>query len=345
MGTRHIVIIGAGIVGASIAYALSRKGVNVTVVEALDAPGLGVSAASFGWITCAAGAPDIPAPIYRSRLEAIENYASLDAEFGGQICAPSRGALVWGTDEADTLDWAKRLEARGSEVRLVTRTEIAAMEPLIAAPPALAACFSREKAVDVSEASALLIRSACEAGAQVVYSQKVRSLDIRGGRVAGFRLDDRSIAADQVVVAAGGQSPALIGEMMPEHGVSMSPAALITLQADTGRFAHILDGDGLEIRSRRNGEMIVASGIEDGPEEEVKANLAQDVLAKVRRAFPAIANPRVTGVAIGQRPFLADDRPLVSAARDVDGLFLAVSHPGVILAPEIARQIGDMISR
>jgi glycine/D-amino acid oxidase-like deaminating enzyme len=152
------------------------------------------------------------------------------------------------------------------------------------------------------------------------------------------------MAADQVVVAAGAQSPALIADVMPEHGVYMSPAALITLQVDSGRFAHIIDGDDLEIRSRRNGEMIVASGLEDGPEEAVKANLAQDVLSKVRRAFPAIVNPRVTGVVIGKRPFLADDRPLVSVAPDVEGLFLAVSNPGVILAPEIARQIADMIS-
>lgn len=342
MGGPHIIVIGAGIVGASIVHTLSRKGAKVTIVDALEGPGLGVSAASFGWITCAAGDPDIPESVYRSRLEAIDSYAALDAEFGGQICAPSRGALVWGADDAETLDWAQRHEARGSHVQLVTRAEIAAMEPLIAAPPALAAHFPREKAVDVRDACALLIRSACEAGAQAIFGQEVRSLDIRGGRVAGVRLADRTIAADQVVVAAGAHSPALIGDVMPDHGVSMSPAALISLKADSGRFAHILDGGGLEIRSRRNGELIVASDVDDALEEQVKTDLAQDVLAKIRRVFPAIVNPRVTGVVIGQRPVLADDRPLVSAARDATGLFLAASHPGVILAPEIAHRIIDM---
>ncbi|MEM5473088.1 FAD-dependent oxidoreductase [Hoeflea sp. AS60] len=344
MGAQHVIIVGAGIVGASIAHALSHNGINVTVVDALESPGLGVSAASFGWITCAAGEPDIPEAVYRSRLEAIDNYKNLDAEFGGQIYAPSKGALVWGANDVETLDWAERHEARGSQVRLVSRKEITAMEPLIAAPPALAAHFPREKAVDVREACALLIRSAREAGAQILIGQKVQSLDIIGGRIAGVRLADRRVAADQVVVAAGVQSPALIADVMPEHGVYMSSAALITLQVDSGRFAHILDGDGLEIRSRRNGAMIVASGIEDGPEDLVKANLARDVLTKVRRTFPAIVNPRVTGVQIGHRPFLAGDRPLVSVAPDVEGLLLAVSHPGVILAPEIARQIGAMIS-
>jgi len=345
MGAHHIIVVGCGIVGALTAHRLSCAGVNVTVIDALEGPGLGVSAASFGWITCAAGDPGIPSRIYRSRLEAIDNYAVLDEEFGGQICAPSKGALVWGSNEAETLDWAQRHEARGSVVRLVSRTELAAMEPLMVDPPALAAHFACEKAVDVQDACALLIRSACEAGAQVVFNQKVLGLDVSKGRVAGVRLADRIIAADQVVIAAGAQSPVIIGDLMPEHGVSMSLAALISLRADAGKLAHILDGDGLEIRSRKNGEFIVASGVDDSQEEQIKAELARDVLSKFRLRFPAILNPRVTSVVIGQRPFLAKERPLVSAARDVEGLFLAACHPGVILAPEIARRITDIVIR
>lgn len=345
MGAHHVIIIGAGIVGASIAHRLSRAGVIVTVIDAFEGPGLGVSASSFGWITCSAGDPDIPEAVYRSRLEAIDTYAALDEEFGGRICAPSNGALVWGGNDAETLDWAQRHEARGSVVRLVSRAKLAAMEPLIADPPTLAAYFPREKAVDVRDACALLLRSACAAGAQVIFEQKVFGLEVRGGRIHGVRLADRIIEADQVVVAAGAQSPEILGEVMPEHGISMSPAALTSLRADGCRLRHIVDGGGLEIRSRRNGELIVASSVEEGPEDRVKSDLAQDVLSKVCRLFPAIVNPRVTGVEIGQRPFLAKERPLVSAARDVEGLFLAAGHPGVILAPEIARRIADMVIR
>tara|TARA_R110000850_G_scaffold42432_13_gene108882 strand:+ start:44 stop:439 length:396 start_codon:yes stop_codon:yes gene_type:complete len=77
LGAHHIVIIGAGIVGASIAHRLSRTNVNVTVIDALEGPGLGVSAASFGWITCSAGTPDLPELVYQSRLAAIDDYGRL----------------------------------------------------------------------------------------------------------------------------------------------------------------------------------------------------------------------------------------------------------------------------
>lgn len=342
MRAQHIIIIGAGIVGASITHRLSRTGVRVTVIDAFAAPGFGVSAASFGWITCAAGDPDSPERTYRARLEAIDSYKALDEEFGGQICTPSYGALVWGADDAETIAWARRHQARGSAVRLVARAELAAIEPLIATPPAVAAHFPRERAVDVQEACALLLRSACEGGAQTVFGQKVLGVEAAAGRITGVRLADRIIAADQVVVAAGTQSPSILGDLMPEHGVSMSSAALISLRADAGRFAHILDGSGLEIRSRRNGELIVASDVEKGHQDQIKAKLADEVLGKVRRLFPALANVHVTRVDIAQRPILDESRPLVSAASDVDGLFLAVSHPGVIIAPEIARRVIEM---
>ena len=125
----------------------------------------------------------------------------------------------------------------------------------------------------------------------------------------------------------------------------MSPAALVSLRADSGRLAHVAKGGDLEIRSRKNGELIVASGVEGGPEAPSKAKLAQEVLSKLQRLYPAIANPRVTSVEIGMRPVHDNDRPIVSAVVEVEGLYLAVAHPGVILAPEMARMVADKVCR
>ncbi|MGV6803572.1 MAG: FAD-dependent oxidoreductase, partial [Ruegeria sp.] len=45
----EIIVVGAGIVGASIAYQLARTGHTVTVIDR-DMPGAGASGRSFGWI-------------------------------------------------------------------------------------------------------------------------------------------------------------------------------------------------------------------------------------------------------------------------------------------------------
>ena len=47
--TRHVVIVGAGIIGAAIAFRLSQGGARVTVVEGA-LPASGASGRSFGWI-------------------------------------------------------------------------------------------------------------------------------------------------------------------------------------------------------------------------------------------------------------------------------------------------------
>ena len=343
MAQQHIVIIGAGIIGMSIAHALARTASKVTLVEALEGPGRGVSAASFGWITCAAGDPDIPEAVYASRLQAIDDHAALDRDLGNRWCAPSNGALVWGVTDAETRDWAHRHTARGSSVRLLDRARIADLEPMIAAPPALAAHFHRETAVDVRDACEVLLGRACDHGAAAIFGQKVTGLDVAGGRIAGVRLAGRTLPADRVIVAAGSASVRIVGDLMPDHGVTTSPAALVTLRVDSGRLGHILDGGGLEIRSRRDGELIVASGVDGGRDAGARAEMGRNVLARVRRMFPGLSNPRVERVEIADRPFLAEGRPLLSSARDVEGLYLAVAHPGVILAPEMSRLAMDLL--
>lgn len=345
MASQHVIIIGAGIVGSSIAHRISRTGAKVTVIDALEGPGRGLSSASFGWITCAAGSPDLPEPEYRQRLDGIASYGELDREFGGRLCAPSNGALVWGADEAETRDWASRHAAMGSPVRLLDRSEIAALEPMLAEPPALAAHFSREKAVDVRDACEVLLQSARHNGATTLFGQTVLGLDVAGGRIAGVRLSGQTIAADRVIVAAGAASAGIVGDVMPGHGIHTSPAALITLSVEGRRLGHILDGGGLEIRSRRNGEVIAASGVDAGRDNQTKAELGREVLERVRRIYPGLSNPRVERVEIADRPFIGEGRPLVSTTPDASGLYLAVAHPGVILAPQISALVAGMLEQ
>lgn len=73
---KHIVVIGAGIVGTSLAYHLADKGAKVTVVEAAEIAS-GVTATSFAWINTTHGKPD---PIAQLRREAIKEYHRLEAQ-------------------------------------------------------------------------------------------------------------------------------------------------------------------------------------------------------------------------------------------------------------------------
>jgi len=67
MASQHFIIVGAGIVGASLAFALTRLGERVSVIER-HAPAAGASSKSFAWLN--ANYPDT-ADYFQLRIEAL----------------------------------------------------------------------------------------------------------------------------------------------------------------------------------------------------------------------------------------------------------------------------------
>jgi glycine/D-amino acid oxidase-like deaminating enzyme len=88
---RDLVVVGAGIVGASVAYHAARAGAVVTLVDAGRLGG-GVTADSFAWI----GASGVrTGPAAGLRATATEEYHRLEAELSGLPVTWS-GSLSWG---------------------------------------------------------------------------------------------------------------------------------------------------------------------------------------------------------------------------------------------------------
>ncbi|HEY6738016.1 MAG TPA: FAD-dependent oxidoreductase, partial [Actinopolymorphaceae bacterium] len=96
MTDHSVVVVGAGIVGASLAYHLAIRGATVTVIDA-GLVGSGATRASFAWI----GRPiTSDAPSAPLRYLALEEYRRLESELPALAIRWS-GALSWeGFDEA-----------------------------------------------------------------------------------------------------------------------------------------------------------------------------------------------------------------------------------------------------
>lgn len=339
----HVTVIGAGIVGATIAYYLSRTDAKVRLIDARAGVARGVSGRSFGWVNYVTADPEAGAEIYRQRRSAFDHYRQLNKCLTGRLFGPPQGSLVWRSSASETERLVDAHVAHGSPTRIVSRAECANLVPVLAEPPKRAAYSPNDFALNVDDASELLVRCAKDAGVEVILGQPVEGIQAKAGNVAAVRSAGEWLATDIIVVAAGTASQQLLSDFEPSLGIDESPSVLIKIAAEGEMLGRILSGPDLEVRSRDENCLLVASSAPDDRSDVAKHDLGKRKLAEVNRMLSGVRNARVTSVDIGLRPITGNDRPLVGRLAAMRNLFVAVAHPGVILAPAIGKTIAEQV--
>ena len=201
MAQKHIIVVGAGIIGASIAWHLVRAGARVTILEA-GSPGGVATPASFAWINASWGNPEV---YFRLRSRSMREWTRLAEDVPG-IQLDWAGGLCWDlpSDELDA--YLAQHGSWGYDIRPVGRDEAARIEPALANPPDHALHVREEGAVEPAGAAHALIADAVTRGALLRTGRAVARLERSGGGMAAV-LDGERIAADDVVLAAGTATP------------------------------------------------------------------------------------------------------------------------------------------
>ena len=86
-----VIVIGAGSVGANVAYRLAARGARVTVLEA-GAPGGGTSGVSFAWTN---SFNKTPRDYHDLNTAGMAEHRALVQELGGGAWHPQEGAIAW----------------------------------------------------------------------------------------------------------------------------------------------------------------------------------------------------------------------------------------------------------
>ncbi|WP_323798169.1 FAD-binding oxidoreductase [Nisaea sp.] len=337
-----IVIAGAGIIGAVAAFELSRAGADVTIIEARPRPGEGVSAASFGWINAITFDPENDPSIYALRQQAIGSWAALEQALGKPLPAHRQGALFWGDTRAETMVARDRHREAGCDYRIVDRVEIAELLPQLTLPPEAALFAPEEFALDVTATARMLLKAAEENGAALITGTEITAIESAGGRVRAVRAGDTLLEADRLIVAAGTGSGRILAPFVQDLGVEPSPAALVTVTGNFPQTTCITDSPELEFRIPKPGLLISAHDVPEGSDPE--GTLARRTIERTRRILKNTGELAVRSVQIGQRPFPIGGTPLVGPVASLTGAYVAVAHPGVILAPAIGARVCDLVS-
>lgn len=333
---QSVLIIGAGIIGASLAFQLRRMGATVTVLEA-GQPANAASGRSFGWINASFYAN--PAH-HRLRVAGIAAHHRLQALLPDAPYAWP-GAL-WFEDDAGFDRMQSDLTALDYPNQPLTAAEIAAFEPSLAQRPNRALLLPSEGAVDAAGLTRALLAAS---GARVLSGLAAKSLIGNGGQISGARTAIGPFLADHTILATGTATPGLLAPLGLDLPMLSRPGQLIHSQPVPFRLRHILVTPDQEIRQDSAGRLLApATANHQADSAETIPDPAADVQATLQRLRALFDHPGITldRAIIGHRPVPADGLPVVGAA--MPGLSLAVIHSGVTLAAVVAEVLAGEIT-
>jgi glycine/D-amino acid oxidase-like deaminating enzyme len=344
-----VVVIGAGIIGASIAYRLAEGGAAVTVVERGE-PGRGTTASSFAWLNAN---QKTPRAYFDLNVAGMTEHLRLVDELGDADWHHAGGNLAWTLpEEAAELDErVERLRAWGYAAEwLSARTVVDELEPDVAFsdPEQPVAWFPEEAWVEAPLLVTRLLAAARERGA-TVRTGEVVELDTQGGRIGGARLagGDR-LAADAVVNAAGpaaGEVAALVGLPLP---LANQAGFLVQLGVSGRPARRILHAPGFNLRPDGNRRLLVQDARLDDllvgrPAPGADDPLVADLVARPHAVLPSLGPTPVTAVRVAVRPIPVDGLSCVGGDAALVGYYQAVTHSGVTLGPLIGRLLAREI--
>ncbi len=327
----RIVVVGGGIVAASVAYHLARQGVSVVVVEA-GWPGPATNAGA-GIICPWNDRGDDPA--YQLAADGAQYYPELLgmlAEDGHAETSYARVGALRVSEDAERLGYlagtmrsirADRPEI--GEIELVGPGEPKRLFPPLAAGLA-GVWISGAGRVDGRQIRDSLLAAATSYGASRMNGAAM--LDHAGSKVTGVTVGQQSVAADAVVVAAGawtGQVCAQVGWQLP---VSPQRGQIIHVEipdADTGSWPVILPPADPYLLAFPGSRVVFGATREQaGFDYRATVGGVGEMLAKAMDVAPGLAEATLLETRIGFRPATSDGRPVIGKL--TDGLVVAAGN-------------------
>lgn len=333
----QVVVIGGGIIGASIAYHLAVAGARVTVLEA-EKPAAGATMNSFAWLNAGSKRPR---PYHMLNLLGMMGWHRLQMELGATVLPVQWGGCVdWTGDATDARRAAASVQAQqawGYPIRAIEADEIARLLPGVTPGPVAGATFSdAEGTVNPVVATQALLKAAAARGAKIEYPVKVTGFEQKDGRVARVLTDKGAIAADAVVIAGGmGCQPlaAMLGAKVP---LESTPGILAHSAPRPIALTRLAFGPGANIKQTADGGFVTGEnfGVSKVPPTR---EVGEALLAKAATYVHAIKGAKLDMVTLGHRVLPKDSFPIVGHLPGSANAYVAAMHSGMTQAPLIGQ--------
>lgn len=346
--TWDVIIIGAGIIGLSLAISLRKQGLRVLVVERGE-PGREASSAAAGMLV--GSGTELPSALQTLAAESARMYPEfaheIEDESGMKVDLREQGTIVLSTAE-NLRSGAERLSAE----------KLLALEPELAAslnrsdsgsdgrqgvenPKSSLAAFLHERSVDPRALATAAIKAARHRGIDISAGTEVLALISSGDRVNGVRTGKSSYRADIVVNCAGAWAGCIAPHKFPVRPVKGQMVAVVA----GPKLEHVVRADEVYLVPRSDGRIVIGSTLEHvGYNKQTNVDAIQRLLHAARELVPALAHAKMHEDWAGLRPGTPDHLPLLGEA-SIRGYFVAGGHyrDGILLAPITAQVMTELI--
>jgi glycine/D-amino acid oxidase-like deaminating enzyme len=335
---RHIIIIGSGILGSSIAWHAAKAGARVTVIEAGERGGI-ATAGSWAWINASWGNA---LPYFRLRERAMLDWRRIDRDVPG-LEVDWCGGLLWDLPEDKLKAYAAEHASWGYGIRQVGREEILRLEPNLKSPPDFALYVAEEGKIEPLETARALLAGAEALGADVLANTRVKWLSETNGRVDGVALDEGTLYADDVIIAAGVGAT----ELLRSIGIQISVNNPLGLLVHSIPLGEVLNGlvmaPEFHVKQDKRGSLVAGSDFSGGFDENDVEGEAHRLFNKVTASISGAEPAQLKFHTITERPTPADGLPMIGRLSGTDGVYLVITHSGITLAPAIGQFVAEEV--
>lgn len=348
------IVIGGGLIGLSIARALTERGLSDVLVLERHQLGGGGTGKSSGIVRAHYGVPSLAAMAWRS----LPLFEKLGADVGFR---QTGYCVLVGEENADPLKENTAMhQGLGIEVDLIDNDRLAALWPMLNVDDvALASYEPRGGFADATQLALHFGQRAREQGARIRQNVEVARILTEGDNVSGVELRGGEVVeADTVVVAAGWWSAGLLAGLGIEFPVEAYRSELLIVDAGEPLPDLPVVSDLVSLQYCRvegAGQFLV--GNSDHADFGAKlvhpdsySNIAGEAsiekyAEKVLHRFPGFADPSVTHTYAGVYDVPPDWNPVIAPVGAVDGLVLAAGFAGhgFKISPAVGDLVADLV--
>tara|TARA_Y100001954_G_scaffold145899_1_gene155305 strand:+ start:694 stop:1779 length:1086 start_codon:yes stop_codon:yes gene_type:complete len=328
-----MIIIGAGIIGASFAYHANKSGLNQITVLSSDLPGEKNQATTntWGWVNGYARNDKSYADFRMANLNYWQNIINEISN----LKYSSKGAFIWDLENAELNETIRQHKKWGHSVKMTTSSELNEKLPNIINKPIEAGFGVDDLAIEGVSVTKELLKVS---GSKII-KKNVRELICENNNVIGVKTDDKIIYDDEVIITAGLGAPKLLSTINIPFEMHSSLGLLVYTKPLPQLLKYPITGLDFHARQDNKGRLIIGGKFDDDSSQEKNIeDTAEKLVQDMATRLNYNGNMILDHFTLGRRPLPIDGRPKIGRlinhkGQKLNGIYLAVMHSGITNAP------------